>query len=231
MSKNSKQFKLLPKSELRFKLKAESEKVTLEVVGKVYASINRETRMERYLYCHTAMDALKDHAQETETRGPVCMIAGSPGVGKTTLLVTTLADVCLRRLEADRKTKVSGTIINTCGLSLTLTLMHVAQAFKMDAIVVLGEGGIYHQLKKEMPEEVKVIHLPDVNGDAEDRDELQKYKIKSRVVKQYFNGIPRKMLYPYRLTKMKAEDCTKLFEVDPRSNLHYHLRFHRHTGY
>ncbi|XP_008207576.1 protein CLP1 homolog [Nasonia vitripennis] len=114
MSKNPKQFKLLSKSKLRFKLKAESEKVTLElknglaeffgtelnknkkyeftstaetfavftwhgctvkVVVKVDASINRETLMERYLYCHTA--------EETETRGPVFMIAGSPGVGKT----------------------------------------------------------------------------------------------------------------------------------------------------
>lgn len=58
------------------------------------------------------------------------------------LLVTRLAEVCTDRLQANKKAKASGIVINTCGWVKGegyKLLTHAAQAFEVDAILVLDQ--------------------------------------------------------------------------------------------
>ena len=164
------------------------------------------------------------------------------------LLVSRLASVCSNRLQANKKSKVSGIIINTCGLMKDggyKMLAHAAQAFEVDVILVLDQERLYIELVRDMPDSVRVICLPKSGGVVE-RTQTQKNEARDQSVREYFYGSSIR-LYPYSLQVkwseaklfkigvpmlpsscmplgMKAEDnLTKLVAVTPGPSLLYHL--------
>lgn len=61
----------------------------------------------------------------------------------------------------------SGIIINTCGWVKNdgyKHLMHAAQAFEVDVILVLDQERLYNELVRDMPNFVKVVLLPKSGG-------------------------------------------------------------------
>ncbi|XP_046736937.1 protein CLP1 homolog [Diprion similis] len=164
------------------------------------------------------------------------------------LLVSRLAEVCSDRLQANKKAKASGIVINTCGWIKGAgykLLTHAAQAFEVDAILVLDQERLYNELVRDMPDFVKVVFLPKSGGVVE-RSKSLRTESRDKRVREYFYGF-RTPLYPHsfevkwseaRLYKvgapmlpascmplgMKAEDnLTKLVAVTPGPSLLHHL--------
>ncbi|KAI4488123.1 PREDICTED: protein CLP1 homolog [Polistes canadensis] len=172
----------------------------------------------------------------------------SDNVALYNLLVTRLAEVCTDRLQANKKARVSGIVINTCGWVKGdgyKLLTHAAQAFEVDAILVLDQERLYNELVRDIPPFVKVVFLPKSGGVVE-RSQAQRTETRDQGVRAYFYG-SKTPLYPHsfevkwseaRLYKvgapvlpascmplgMKAEDnLTKLVAVTPGPNLLHHL--------
>ncbi|XP_043471503.1 protein CLP1 homolog [Leptopilina heterotoma] len=164
------------------------------------------------------------------------------------LIVTKLAKVCRDRLQANKKARASGVVINTCGWVRGdgyKLLTHAAQAFEVDVILVLDQERLYNELKDDMPDFVKVVHLPKSGGVVE-RGQSQRAETRDAAVREYFYGL-RTPLYPHsleikfseaRLYKIGApilptscmplgmtadENMTKLVAVSPGPNLLHHL--------
>lgn len=165
------------------------------------------------------------------------------------LMVMKLAKACSQRLRTNRKSNVSGMVINTRGWTPqegTKILAHAARAFEVDLILVLKQDRLYSELAKEMSDNVKVVHLPK-SGGVEERSQEERNEMRNRSLRQYFYGSIRKPLYPhsfevkwskvkiFRIGRpnipstcmpigMKAEDSyKKLVEVTPGPNLLHHL--------
>lgn len=84
----------------------------------------------------------------------------SANIALYNLLVSRLAEVCSDRLQANKKARVSGIVINTCGWVQDdgyKLLTHAAQAFEVDAILVLDNERLYNELVRDMPDFVKVL--------------------------------------------------------------------------
>lgn len=164
------------------------------------------------------------------------------------LLVSRLAEVCSDRLESNKRAKSSGVIINTCGWIKGAgykLLTHAAQAFEVDAILVLDQERLYNELVRDMPDFVKVVFLPKSGGVVE-RNKSLRIESRDKRVREYFYGY-KTPFYPHsfevkwseaRLYKvgapvlpascmplgMKAEDnLTKLVTITPGPSLLHHL--------
>ncbi|XP_065360870.1 protein CLP1 homolog [Calliphora vicina] len=58
----------------------------LQLTGKTDVSyISKETPMIQYLNCHSALEQLREQAEDKDERGPVAMVVGPMDVGKSTL--------------------------------------------------------------------------------------------------------------------------------------------------
>uniref|UniRef100_A0A1B6BXL4 Protein CLP1 homolog n=2 Tax=Clastoptera arizonana TaxID=38151 RepID=A0A1B6BXL4_9HEMI len=165
-----------------------------------------------------------------------------------TLLVSRMAEVVQDRMAANKKANCSGIVINTCGWVKNegyKHLVHAAQAFEVDVILVLDQERLYNELVRDMPNFVKVVLLPKSGGVVE---RTQTYRIEARDnrVREYFYG-GKTPLHPHsfdvkfselKIYKvgapalpdscmplgMKSEDCmTKLVSVQPGPNLLHHL--------
>lgn len=164
------------------------------------------------------------------------------------LLIGRLAEVCADRLQAKKSAKYSGIVINTCGWIKGdgyTTLLHAAQAFEVDAILVLDQERLYNDFQKDMPDFVKVIFLPKSGGVVE-RSGAQRNEARDMSVREYFYGL-KTPLYPHsfdvkwsearifkigstKLPKscmpygMDSEDhMTKLVQVQPGPHLLHHI--------
>lgn len=172
----------------------------------------------------------------------------SANIALYNLLVSRLAEVCSDRLQANKKARVSGVVINTCGWVQDdgyKLLTHAAQAFEVDAILVLDNERLYNELVRDMPDFVKVVFLPKSGGVVE-RNRAQRIESRDQGVREYFYG-SRTPLYPHsfdvkwgeaRIYKigapslpascmplgMKSEDnLTKLVLVSPGTSLLHRL--------
>ena len=73
-------------------------------------------------------------------------------------LVNQMAGTIKEQLKKNRKAEASGVIINTCGWIKDKgydTLKNIAQAFEVDAIIVIDEDRLYRDLVQDMPPFVK----------------------------------------------------------------------------
>lgn len=128
------------------------------------------------------------------------------------LLVTRLAEVCSDRLQANKKAKISGIIINTCGWVKAggyKMLTHAAQAFEVDTILVLDQERLYNELVRDMPDFVKVVFLPKSGGVVE-RTQAQRSEAHDQSINEYFYG-SRTPLYPHSFDVKWSE--AKLFKI------------------
>ena len=83
------------------------------------------------------------------------------------LLITQLAEDVNERCAKNRKTNVSGVVINTCGWVRGggyQSLVHAAGAFEVDVVVVLDQERLHSELQRDMPEFVRVVLQPKSGG-------------------------------------------------------------------
>ncbi|GJQ80829.1 cbc [Trypoxylus dichotomus] len=165
------------------------------------------------------------------------------------MIITQLANTVKERIEVNKKTKMSGVIINTCGWIKGTgykQLLHTATAFEVDVILVLDQERLYNELVRDVPNFVKVVLLPKSGGVVE-RSKSARSEARDQRIREYFYGTAKNSLYPHsfdikwseiRIYKigapalpdsclplgMKAEDhLTKLVQLTPNAGLLHHL--------
>ncbi|KAK3109122.1 hypothetical protein FSP39_023474 [Pinctada imbricata] len=107
------------------------------------------------------------------------------------LLVSRMAEVVNMKCDKIRKTSVSGLVINTGGWIKGGgydSLKHTAGSFEVDVIIVLDQERLYNELKRDMPDFVKVILLPKSGGVVE-RNQHQRSDARDVRIREYFYGI------------------------------------------
>lgn len=237
----------------------------LELTGKTEISyVGKETPMDLYLKCHSAMERIRRAAEVEDNKGPNVMVVGPCDVGKSTLckllvnyatkmgwspmyvdldvgqghitvpgtigalpvegpsdvvhgfslntpllfhfghdkpssnpvlynhLVTCLAESCFRRLQAHKKEKASGVIINTCGWTQQegcKLLAHASRAFNVHVILVLDQERLCIELARDIPS-AKVVSVPRSSGVTK-RSESERNEARDESIRRYFYGLGR----------------------------------------
>lgn len=105
-----------------------------------------------------------------------------------------------RRKNANENTRASGLIIDTCGwvrgqgyTAITLA----ACSFEIDTLFVVEEERLYLQLKKDMPNSVRVVYVPKQYGVFE-RSRHLRVKNRENRIWEYFYG-PRANINPFTI--------------------------------
>lgn len=164
------------------------------------------------------------------------------------ILVSKLAAVTMERLDANKRAKCSGIIINTCGWVKGAgygNLLYTADAFKVDAILVLDQERLYNELLRDIPKHVKVVFLHKSGGVVE-RSKKTRQESRDMRMREYFYGL-RSPLYPRSidlkwtdvhifkigapelpdscmpLGMKKTDNKTKLVALVPSQQLMHHL--------
>lgn len=163
-------------------------------------------------------------------------------------LISKLAEVMLERMRANKKSKSSGMVVNTCGWIKGYGYKHIlqaAKAFEVSAIFVLDQERLYNELLRDLPKFVQVVFLQKSGGVVERSKRLRIESRDSRI-REYFYG-DRTPLYPHsfdvkfsdiQICKvgapslpdscmplgMKAQDNqTKLVVIQPNMSLLHHI--------
>lgn len=108
--------------------------------------------------------------------------------------------------------KHSGIIINTapwCKGDNYKNLLHIAEAFEVNVILVLDQERLYHELIRDMPVFVRVAFLPK-NGGVVCKPKTQRNEARDLRIKEYFYG-SKFALYPFSF-EMKFSEM-KLFRI------------------
>ena len=164
------------------------------------------------------------------------------------ICTSTLADITLLRLKEDKRTMVSGMIINTCGWVKGggyHHLLHAAKAFKVSNVLVLDQERLYNELLRDVDSSVKVVFLPKSGGVVE-RSQHLRAESRDLRIREYFYG-SKSPLYPHSIdvkwSDMKvykvgapslpdscmplgmkaADNMTKLWPIQPSTALMHHL--------
>ncbi|XP_058464226.1 protein CLP1 homolog [Malaya genurostris] len=164
------------------------------------------------------------------------------------VLISKLAETTLERLEANKKAKYSGMIINSCGWvkgNGYKNILHSIKEFEVNAVFVLDQERLYNELLRDVDRTVQVVFLPKSGGVVE-RPRAQRAESRDNRIREYFYG-SKMPLYPHsfdvkfsdvKLFKvgspalpdsclplgMKKEDnFTKLVPVQPGPHLMHHI--------
>lgn len=123
-----------------------------------------------------------------------------------------IAEITKQRFEKNKKARASGCVINTCGW-VTGTgyriLVHAAEAFEVNVIVVLDQERVYNDLKKQFGNKVQVVHLPKSGGVVVRSQEMRRNSRDNRV-RDYFYG-KKSNLYPH-IFEVKFSEI-KIFKI------------------
>ncbi|XP_062574339.1 polyribonucleotide 5'-hydroxyl-kinase Clp1-like [Saccostrea cucullata] len=169
------------------------------------------------------------------------------------LLVSRMAEVTNMKCDKQRKFSISGVVINTGGWIQAFSyiiLKHAAGSLhEVDVIIVLDQERLYNELKRDMPDFVKVILLPKSGGVVE-RNQHQRSEARDVRIREYFYGVkvngkdsffPHPMDIPFSSVKlykigapalpdaclplgMKAQDNKlKLVPIRPGINILHHV--------
>ncbi|KAK3592967.1 hypothetical protein CHS0354_023189 [Potamilus streckersoni] len=128
------------------------------------------------------------------------------------ILVSRIADVVNMKCDASKKANLSGIIVNTGGWVRGAgydSLKHAAGSFEVDLIIVMYEERLYTELKKDMPEFVRLVLLPK-SGGVVVRSQSYRGDARERKVREYFYG-PRNNLFPHTFEVKFSE--VKLFKI------------------
>uniref|UniRef100_A0A1Q3FCE4 Protein CLP1 homolog n=1 Tax=Culex tarsalis TaxID=7177 RepID=A0A1Q3FCE4_CULTA len=128
------------------------------------------------------------------------------------VLISKLAETTLERLEANKKAKYSGMIINTCGWVKGggyRHILHAIKAFEVNAVFVLDQERLYNELLRDVERAVQIVFLPKSGGVVE-RTKSQRAEARDNRVREYFYG-SKMPLYPHSFD-VKFSDV-KIFKV------------------
>ncbi|XP_065093064.1 protein CLP1 homolog [Ochlerotatus camptorhynchus] len=164
------------------------------------------------------------------------------------VLISKLAETTLERLQANKRAKHSGMIINTCGWvkgSGYKHILHAVRAFEVNAVFVLDQERLYNELLRDVGQSVQVIYLPKSGGVVE-RTRSQRAEARDNRIREYFYG-SKMPLYPHSfdvkfsdvkifkvgspalpdsclpLGMKKEDNFTKLVAVQPSHQLLHHI--------
>lgn len=123
-----------------------------------------------------------------------------------------IAEITKQRFEQNKKAQVSGCIINTCGW-VTGTgyriLVHAAEEFEVNVIVVLDQERTYNDLKKQFGNKVQIVHLPK-SGGVVVRSQETRRSCRDDRVRAYFYG-KKTNFYPH-IFEVRFADI-KIFKI------------------
>ncbi|XP_055535949.1 protein CLP1 homolog [Wyeomyia smithii] len=128
------------------------------------------------------------------------------------VLISKLAETTLERLQANKKAKYSGMIINTCGWVKGggyKHILHAVKEFEVNAVFVLDQERLYNELLRDVDRNVQVVFLPKSGGVVE-RTRSQRTEARDNRIREYFYG-SKMPLYPHSFD-VKFSDV-KLFKV------------------
>ncbi|CAA84329.1 Protein clpf-1 [Caenorhabditis elegans] len=153
------------------------------------------------------------------------------------------------QIQENDEAKIGGMIINTCGWvdgEGYKCIVKAASAFEVDVVIVLDHERLYSDLSKELPEFVRLTHVPK-SGGVEQRTGQIRSKMRGENVHRYFYGTRANNLYPFTfdvsfddvtLCKIGAEQLpdsclpfgmevenheTKLVIMEPSADIKHHL--------
>lgn len=128
------------------------------------------------------------------------------------VLISKLAETTLERLQANKKAKYSGMIINTCGWVKNAGYKHILHAvkeFEVNAVFVLDQERLYNELLRDVDRCVQVVFLAKSGGVVE-RMRSQRVEARDNRVREYFYGA-KMPLYPHSFD-VKFSDV-KIFKI------------------
>lgn len=128
------------------------------------------------------------------------------------VLISKLAETTLERLQANKRAKHSGMIINTCGWVKGggyKHILHAVREFEVNAVFVLDQERLYNELLRDVGQLVQVVYLPKSGGVVE-RTRSQRAEARDNRIREYFYG-SKMPLYPHSFD-VKFSDV-KIFKV------------------
>ncbi|XP_022184583.2 protein CLP1 homolog [Nilaparvata lugens] len=167
-------------------------------------------------------DQIQPDKKLSEQVNPLIYNIGSTRLGVNPLykqLISKLAATVLDRLKSNKTAKSSGLIINTPGWTQNEgfeIIRHTAQAFEVDVIFVLYQKTLFDALRHGLPNFVKLVQLPRLEGVRSRSMELR-WELRDKMLKDYFYG-PNNELKPY------------IFDVDWSSIKVFKVWSSKHVG-
>lgn len=128
------------------------------------------------------------------------------------VLSSQIAKVVKERFEKNEEARVGGVVINTCGWVTGLgykLLVHAAEEFDVNIIVVLDQERLFNDFKKQFGDKIQVLHLPKSGGVVTRSQEFRRDSRNERT-RQYFYGI-KKNFYPHTFDVKFSE--VKVFKI------------------
>ena len=113
------------------------------------------------------------------------------------VLVSRMAQAVQEKIASNRRVASSGVFINTCGWVKGAgyhSLIHIAQSFRADIIIVLDQERLYNEFKRDIPF-IRTLFLPKSGGVVKRTQEMRISSRDERIC-QYFYGINSKF-HPY----------------------------------
>lgn len=139
-------------------------------------------------------------------------VSPSPNEKLYNKISSAIAEITKQRFEQNKKAQVSGCIINTCGW-VTGTgyriLVHAAEEFEVNVIVVLDQERTYNDLKKQFGNKVQIVHLPK-SGGVVVRSQETRRSCRDDRVRAYFYG-KKTNFYPH-IFEVRFADI-KVFKI------------------
>lgn len=139
-------------------------------------------------------------------------VSPSPNEKLYNKISSAIAEITKQRFEQNKKAQVSGCIINTCGW-VTGTgyriLVHAAEEFEVNVIVVLDQERTYNDLKKQFGNKVQIVHLPK-SGGVVVRSQETRRSCRDDRVRAYFYG-KKTNFYPH-IFEVRFADI-KIFKI------------------
>ncbi|CAP29409.2 Protein CBG09862 [Caenorhabditis briggsae] len=164
-------------------------------------------------------------------------------------LFKALASTINSQIEQNDEARLGGMIINTCGWvdgEGYKCIVKAASAFEVDVVIVLDHERLYSDLSKELPEFVRLTHVPK-SGGVEQRTAQIRSATRGENVHRYFYGTRANNLFPFTfdvpfdtvtLCKIGAEQLpdsclpfgmevenheTKIIIIEPSVEIKHHL--------
>uniref|UniRef100_A0A1I7TLF7 Protein CLP1 homolog n=1 Tax=Caenorhabditis tropicalis TaxID=1561998 RepID=A0A1I7TLF7_9PELO len=134
---------------------------------------------------------------------PIVYHFGHTSPGKNLTLYSTLfkqlAHTINSQIQHHDDARIGGMIINTCGWvdgPGYKCIVQAASAFEVDVVIVLDHERLYSDLSKELPEFVRLTHVPK-SGGVEQRNARVRSQMRGENIHRYFYGTRTTNLFPF----------------------------------
>ncbi|CAG0916574.1 unnamed protein product [Notodromas monacha] len=140
---------------------------------------------------------------EFANKAPLLYHYGSSNMGANPKffkeLCRVMADAVQKRLDASKKVKYSGALINTAGWVKDegySCLLFAVTTFNVDLIIVLDQERLYNELVRDVPPSVHVVYQPKSAGVVE-RSKRTRFASRMSRLRNYFYGNFESTYFPH----------------------------------